>query len=89
MKVLIIVGKNKEGQKEAIEEDILSWREGIDRSPKDEFVVIDNFFDYLFFEKLPGILSCGITSKRNGAFVDSYDGSDAVSEFDRLLHVIG
>lgn len=46
-----------------------------------------DMFRHLFFEKFSGILSCEITSKKTGAFVDGFDGNDAVVEFDRLVGI--
>ncbi|MBU1046707.1 hypothetical protein KKH36_02940 [Patescibacteria group bacterium] len=85
MKVLIIIGRNPDGKREAVREEFSSWKEAIERSPEGEFAVIENELVFLFFEKLENILSCTLSSK-NGYLIDNYTGSKAVEEFDRLVN---
>ena len=86
MKVLIILGKNSKGVKEAVEEDFSSWQEAIERSPVGEFAVIADSFVYLFFQKEKYSLSCQF-QRRNKEVVCSLncDGLKAKKVFDQLL----
>ncbi len=86
MEVLIILGKNKKGKKEAVEEDHISWMEAIERSPVGEFVVRDKnlYYRFLLSDNLPGVLTCSILDQQ-GNKVGFFISNRAVVEFDRLL----